>query len=577
LVPPGGNSRGTLRAWVDDVAPAKIFERRLPREWAGELHAGARLGRYELLLPVGTGGMACVWAARLLGHRGFSKLVAIKTILPHLAQDTNFEKMFLDEARIAACVRHPNVCDLYELGEEGHVLYLAMEWINGDSLFRVLRPTGAGAPPLDARVAARIVADACAGLHAAHELADDTGRCLNVIHRDISPQNILLSLEGAVKVTDFGVAKARGQLHATTKGGQIKGKVGYMAPEQIRGAPSDRRADLFAMGCVLYQVSTGTRPFHGPNEAHVLDAICRGVYDPPRASGGYPPALARILERALANDPGQRFETAEQMGMALEGWLAESGAPVMAPQIAGCVRERLGEELAKRYARMREAMTELAKLSSTQPVSRSAGPPSATLRISSELTAVDIPIDVFTSYGVVSLTSEPAAERPQSRAHQPPEPVAPASTRPAPPPRAVRLALIVLLALAGAGIVLWVRLGTGVTDSPLRPMVSAAARPDATGATAGPIGPMATPPVAVSVVVRDSALAGGRGQADGIGPSASAIGPDDTRATAPPRSCAVCPADAAAKSGAVGRGPPGNAGARATKSAPGDDDIPAYR
>lgn len=522
---------------------ANIFERGSPREWAGELHPGTRLGRYELLVPVGTGGMACVWAARLLGQRGFSKLVAIKTILPHLAQDTQFEKMFLDEARIAACVRHPNVCDLYELGEEGPVLYLAMEWINGDSLFRLFRPAGESVP-LEPRIAARIIADACAGLHAAHELSDDLGRSLNVIHRDVSPQNILLSLEGAVKVTDFGVAKARGQLHATTQGGQIKGKVGYMAPEHIRGVPTDRRADLFAMGCVLYHVTTGARPFRGANEAQVLEAILRGVYEPPTAIGGYPPPLARVVERALATDPGKRFETAEQMGMALEGWLAESGAPVMGPQVGSCVRERLGEALAKRYARMREAMTTLGQLASAEAASRHSGAPSATMRISSELTAIDIPVDVFTSYGVVSLPRNLPERDPEGRPPDAPEPVAPASAPPRPPSRVVTLAVAIALALGSIGaLVGWARRSAGPTGPSLRPIAAeTAVRPIVTAAPPRP------------------------------------VAADDSHRTAAACSCAVSPS-ADGPTTATRRTPPDTANGtqRGVKSNRRDDDIPIYR
>lgn len=210
----------------------------------GSLRPGTRLGRYELLVPIARGGMARVWAARQHGQRGFQKLVAIKTILPHLAEEPEFERMFLDEARIASGVHHPNVCEIYELGEDKRTLYLAMEWVNGDSLSRVLRASGK-TEAFDARVVARIVADACAGVHAAHELADDDGQPLGVVHRDMSPHNVLLTADGVTKVCDFGVAKALGQLHEQTSAGQLKGKISYMSPEQVTGAPIDRRSDVF--------------------------------------------------------------------------------------------------------------------------------------------------------------------------------------------------------------------------------------------------------------------------------------------------------------------------------------------
>src|SRR5580704_15725285 len=200
---------------------------------------GTCLGRYELLVPVAVGGMARVWAARLHGQRGFTKLVAIKTILPHLASDPEFERMLIDEARIASGTRHPNVVEIYELGEERGIVYIAMEWVYGDSLSQVLK-AGGTATPLDPRIASRVIADAAAGLHAAHNLTDDAGTALEVVHRDVSPHNLLITLDGNVKVTDFGVAKAIGASHEPTAAGQLKGKIAYMAPEQATGAGVDR-------------------------------------------------------------------------------------------------------------------------------------------------------------------------------------------------------------------------------------------------------------------------------------------------------------------------------------------------
>jgi serine/threonine-protein kinase len=345
---------------MEDLAPEDLID-----EWsdlsASSLGPGARLGRYELLIPVAYGGMARVWAARLHGQRGFSKTVAIKTILPHLAHNPEFERMFLDEAKIAAGVHHPNVCEIYELGEEGHVLYLVMEWVNGDSLLHVLRGINGKTPlPIEPRFAARIVADACAGLHAAHELTDDDGRLLNVVHRDVSPHNILVSLEGTVKVTDFGVAKALGQSHQATMAGQVKGKVAYMAPEQIGGNNFDRRADVFGMGVVLYETLTGVQPFHGSNDPQVMQAVLRGTYDPPvTLVKTVPPELAAIIDRALAPEPRARFATAERMRVALEEWLAKSGSIVTSTQVGTLVRQRLGAALDRRREHVKAAMASL--------------------------------------------------------------------------------------------------------------------------------------------------------------------------------------------------------------------------
>ncbi len=321
------------------------------------------LGRYEILLGVAQGGMARVWAAKQHGQRGFSKTVAIKTILPALASDPEFETMFLDEARVASGVHHPNVCEIYDLGEENGVLYLAMEWVNGDSLSRILKPGSAtpGGPKaairLNARVAARVIADASAGMHAAHELCDQDGNRLNVVHRDVSPQNILVSLDGNVKVTDFGVAKALGMSHQATMAGQIKGKAAYMAPEQAAGGRIDRRSDIFAMGIVLYEITTGERPFKGDNQVATLKALMEGHFDPPSALvPGYPRELETIVMRALAMDPMQRFPTADRMRVALEEWLARSGPVVTQTQVGAVVRERLGHVIDERRGRIRQML-----------------------------------------------------------------------------------------------------------------------------------------------------------------------------------------------------------------------------
>ncbi len=336
---------------VEQLAPDDVIDDGATTE----LRRGTRLGRYELLLPIAKGGMARVWAARQHGIHGFSKTVAIKTILPNLAEEPEFERMFLDEARIAALVHHPNVCEIYELGEEGKVLYLAMEWISGESLVHILRSSGKMAP-MDARLASRIVADACAGLHAAHNLTDEQGRPMNVVHRDVSPHNILISADGNVKVADFGVAKALGQMHSATMAGQVKGKIGYMAPEMITGAPVDRRSDIFAMGIVLYEATTGQRPFTGEGDPQVMHAILQGKFTlPSRIIRSYPPELEKIVLQAMSMDPAQRFHTADRMRHALEEWLAHSGSIVSQSHVGHFVQQRVGSTLSKRRERIRAA------------------------------------------------------------------------------------------------------------------------------------------------------------------------------------------------------------------------------
>ncbi len=315
-----------------------------------DLRPGRVLGPYELLVPVGVGGMARVWAARV---RASGQVVALKMLLPHIAESPSFQEMFLDEARIASRVRHPNVCTTFELADYEGVLTLAMEWVDGASLMRLLRPGPESDEQrpriaLPFREAVRIVADACAGLHAAHETVGDDGRPLAVVHRDVSPHNVLITAGGAVKMTDFGVAKALGKSHMTIAG-QIKGKLAYMSPEQLMGDGVDRRSDVFALGCVLYEITTGERPFRGEHDPQVMAAIMMGAFEPPSSFvPGYPPELDAIIGRALAAEPGQRFASAEHLRVALEQWLRASGPPIDARHVSALLHERLGTEIAAR-------------------------------------------------------------------------------------------------------------------------------------------------------------------------------------------------------------------------------------
>lgn len=494
---------------MEDLAPEDLID-----EWsdlsASSLGPGARLGRYELLIPIAYGGMARVWAARLHGQRGFSKTVAIKTILPHLAHNPEFERMFLDEAKIAAGVHHPNVCEIYELGEEGHVLYLVMEWVNGDSLLHVLRGvTGKTPMPIDPRLSARIVADACGGLHAAHEITDDDGRLLNVVHRDVSPHNILVSLEGTVKVTDFGVAKALGQSHQATMAGQVKGKVAYMAPEQIGGNNFDRRADVFGMGVVLYEAVTGQQPFRGGNDPQVMQAVLRGTYEHPSTLvKGFPAELAAIIDRALAPEPRMRFATAERMRVALEEWLAKSGAVVTSTQVGSLVRQRLGAALDRRREHVKAAM---ASLQPDAPTQRQMEHTPSQPQPGQSHSGV-----VSTGAGQPPMpTSDPMRPRAPSLPQVPPPapPPLPTKTAPqrivaqSPQPTGARYVVAAIAGIlfafvvGGIGLAIWMSMRSRATDVAATP--EPAAHPQAAVEVSAP--PPAPPPVASTAAAKASA------------------------------------------------------------------------
>jgi eukaryotic-like serine/threonine-protein kinase len=284
-----------------------------------EIGPGHVLGRYELLMPIAAGGMAMVWAARLKGTRGFQKIVAVKTMLPKLSEDEQFEKMFLDEASLASKVRHPNAVEILDLGEQDGVLFLAMEWIDGVPLNQLMKAAKkAGGVPTT--VATRIVMQASAGLHAAHELTDGKGKLIGLVHRDISPQNILVTFDGVAKVVDFGVAKATALGDGATQAGQLKGKVSYMAPEQVRGEGIDRRADVFAMGIVLYALTTGKHPFRKESEGATLFAITapEPVIPPRKFVPDYPQPLQDVLLKALEKDRDLRYASASELLRALD-------------------------------------------------------------------------------------------------------------------------------------------------------------------------------------------------------------------------------------------------------------------
>ncbi|HEX9297864.1 MAG TPA: protein kinase [Polyangiaceae bacterium] len=283
-----------------------------------ELKPGDVLGRYQLLMPIAKGGMGQVWAARLSGTRGFQKMVAVKTILPSNEDAGQLEAMLFEEASLASLIRHPNVAETLDLGEQNGALYLVMEWVNGEPLDFILRTArGVGGIPLP--IAVHLIIQACKGLHAAHEARSPKGEPLGIVHRDISPQNLLVTFSGVVKLVDFGVAKATHQMTQPTQLGQVKGKFAYMSPEQVHGEKLDARADVFAMGIVLYRVTTGKHPYKSDNPAATIRNILTGAPAlPSDVVPGYPKALEEVVMKALAKDKAMRFPSAHDMMLALE-------------------------------------------------------------------------------------------------------------------------------------------------------------------------------------------------------------------------------------------------------------------
>ena len=333
------------------------------------------LGRYELLLPIAQGGMATVWAARQKGSRGFQKTVAIKTMLPSLSEDPQFEQMFLDEAALAAKIHHPNVAEILDLGEEEDVLYIVMEWVDGEALSTITKQAKKLNVTIQHHIALKAVSQACLGLHAAHELKDDEGESLQLVHRDVSPQNILVTYDGIVKLVDFGVAKAMGRAGGETTAGQLKGKVPYMSPEQARGGNIDRRTDIFAMGIVLYKMTTGLHPFLGENDLVTMkNIIGRPVPSPRLKNAQFPIELEQVILKCLQKEPEKRYQTMLELHQAIERVQVSMGTAVVDDDVGSFVRSLLGDRGQKRRLALRDAVRSLDERASA-PASSSAPAP----------------------------------------------------------------------------------------------------------------------------------------------------------------------------------------------------------
>lgn len=311
--------------------------------------------------------MASVWLARPRhSEAADDRLIALKIMRPDLATEPEFVSMFLDEVRVCRAVRHPNVIDVYDVGHEHGVMWMAMEWVDGDSLHAVYHEANKRQPiPLE--IAVRIVADAAAGLHAAHGLRAEDGSLVNLVHRDVSPHNILIAIDGRIKLADFGIAKAIDRLSERTRTGHLKGKFGYMSPEQVRGTTIDRRSDVFSLGIVLYELTTGRRLFKGKHELHTLELILNGEIPRPSAvHQGYPPLLEDIVMKALQRNAELRHPTAAAFEDELREFLSSQRILVPPSGVARLLARVMGPTLAQRQRAVHQALQELARAEETR-------------------------------------------------------------------------------------------------------------------------------------------------------------------------------------------------------------------
>jgi serine/threonine-protein kinase len=302
------------------------------------------VGRYAVYEEIGTGGMATVHVGRLSGAIGFARTVAIKRLHPPYARNAEFVSMFVDEARVAARIRHPNVVQTLDVVVGEGELFLVMEYIPGESLGRLRRLLRARGVRMPHRVVSAVMAGALQGIHAAHETKDEHGRSLDLVHRDISPGNIIVGVDGLSRVLDFGIARAAGRVH-TSQVTKVKGKLGYVSPEQVESGSVTRRADIYSASVVLWELLTAKRLFQGDSQNTVIARVLKGEVVPPsQIVSDIPTAYDRVVLKGLARDPDERYASAREMALALE----ECAGSESIADVAAWLEEIAGEQLRER-------------------------------------------------------------------------------------------------------------------------------------------------------------------------------------------------------------------------------------
>ncbi len=483
--------------------------------------AGRQLvDRYELIGELASGGMATVYLARITGVGGFQRFVALKRLHPHLALDTEFVEMFLDEARLAASIHHNNVVPILEVNSNHAIgYYLVMEYVEGDTLARVLARAASKGQRIPIPIALRIALDLLSGLHAAHELRDGAGEALNLVHRDVSPQNVLVGFDGIARITDFGVARAASRLSAT-RVGQLKGKVAYMAPEQAQGADDvDRRADVFSAGVVIWEALAARRLFKAENEAATLARVlATAVPALQLMSSEITAQLSEAVMKALERQPESRYATAAEFADAIEA-AARGPLRVATPRELGAYVETLiGDE----NEAQREAVRAWLARNEPSPISQRtiAGP------VSTGMSSVSAA--AFTVNDQDSRSGPRIAAKRRSRAF-------------------TALGLVALFAAVGAGAFY----GTNaLTAAPAGPAAAIpAATPTLTPAPPAPPpaavapapAPVAEPPPAATAAPADSALAAPAEPRASRGRPAARSGAAASRSTRRKKSAEVVP------------------------------------
>jgi serine/threonine-protein kinase len=440
------------------------------------------LGRYAIGEEIARGGLATVHLGLVLGEAGFSRTVAVKRLLPAFARDPDFVASFLDEAKLASRIRHPNVVPTLDVLAQDGELFIVMEYVHGESLAGLIRAAADRDEPIPLAVVSAMLCDALHGLHAAHEAKDERGAKMHVIHRDVSPQNVIVGVDGVARVLDFGIAKAAGRAQITREG-QVKGKLGYLAPEQLRQS-AERASDLYAAGVCLWEALTRRRLFEGDNESAVLARILAGHVAPPsKHVADLPAALDAVALRALRRAPGERFATAREMALAL----AEAVTPAPPAEVGAWVELLAARGLAQRAERLAAIEAGIT------------APESAPVAIDDDPTIA------------LRIAADDAAPAPVSSAPvTAPQPVAPAPI----PPKERRSSLVrggLSVALAAVALLVglaWGARGKAPSESPTPPIAAAPPAPPPPIATVETPSPAPTssaeaaaPPVVSSIPI----------------------------------------------------------------------------
>jgi serine/threonine-protein kinase len=468
---------------------------------------GQTLGKYELIAEIARGGMGIVYLAAAQGPGGFTKLVVVKELKPDFAEEPTFLTMFLDEARLAARLSHPNIVQTNEVGNDGDRYFMAMDYLDGRGLDRVRRRTRSTGRGLSRSLELRVICEVLAGLEYAHTLADFDGTPLDIVHRDVSPQNVFITFDGQVKLLDFGIAKARDSMHET-HAGVLKGKIAYMAPEQARGQRVDARADVFSAGVLLWEALAGRRIGEGKNDQEILWALASR--DLPRVSTVRPEVpreLDELCARAMAWDRDARYPSAAALREDLEAYLART-APITARDLAACVSELFAEDRAKTSALIEQHLARARGGATSAEV-----PVLETGSLRGHTPSNESATSGASGAAVPAPSPAPA---PSYAAWQPAPSDASGGPAPAPPAprRGSRAAAIVVSAAAVLGVAAAAIIATsggspGSGDRPRAadPAATAAAAPSAPGAAAPAPAPAPARPAAASAPTAVAALA----------------------------------------------------------------------